>query len=79
MRKLSIRLIIFLVLIMTGLTYGCWLNRQPQGKDGNSSMAELLLKGSYGISTDKESSATWIKDQATLNALYLVEASFASI
>jgi hypothetical protein len=55
---------------MVGVPYGCWLNRQSQGTDGGSPRVELLLKGTYGIRTPAEPAATWIKDQATLDALY---------
>jgi len=70
MQNLSIRLILFLVLIMAGVSYGCWFTQLPQGDNGNPDRAELLLKGTYGLSTSAEPSATWIKDQATLDMLY---------
>ena len=68
MQTLNFRLIIFLVLTIIGMPYGCWFTQQSQGMGTNPSNAELLLKGTYGIRTDEEPAATWIKDQATLDA-----------
>ena len=66
----SIRLIIFLVLTIIGMPYGCWFTQQSQGMGTNPARAELMLKGTYGIRTDEEPAATWIKDQETLGTLY---------
>ncbi len=70
MQNIGVRLSLILILIMVGMLYGCWFNQQPQGAGGSSVRAELLLKGTYGIRTLAEPSATWIKDQASLATLY---------
>jgi hypothetical protein len=70
MHNVGVRLIQILALTLAGIICGCWLNQQPQVSDGNSSRAELLLKGTYGIRTDDDPSATRVKDQVTLDEFY---------
>jgi len=58
------------VFIMAGMLYGCWFSQRTPAAEGNSTPAEMLTKGKYGIRTETEPTVTWIKDEASLNAIY---------